>query len=229
MPRTDNAIYQLATVLKNIEAYAFPAQINPVTREFFEKTAPLVEEPVRSAMLAYAKDPNDPAAQQVLSASPATVGLTRTTCVATMLSAGHAENALPQSATATVNCRIFPGTSAEEVRQVLLEVGGNPTVDIGLLAEAQESPASPMKEEVTAAVTNAVMRNYGELPVIPYMAPYGTDGKEFRRAEMPTYGVMGLFIRDQDVFAHGLNERVPVESFYKALEHWHVLLTSVAS
>jgi acetylornithine deacetylase/succinyl-diaminopimelate desuccinylase-like protein len=85
-----------------------------------------------------------------------------------------------------------------------------------------------MTEEITSAVTNAVMHNHGDIPVIPYMAPYGTDGKEFRRAEMPTYGVMGLFIRDDEVFAHGLNERVPVKSFYQALEHWYVLLTSLS-
>ena len=126
-----------------------------------------------------------------------------------------------------INCRIFPGETAEEVQQTLLQVADNPSVEIRLLAEALESPVSPMIEEVTAAVTHAVHDNYGDVPVIPYMAPYGTDGKEMRRAEMPTYGVMGVFMKDEDIFAHGLNERVPVDSFYKALEYWHQMLTEL--
>jgi carboxypeptidase PM20D1 len=228
MPRADNAIYELATILANIEAYAFPAKINDVTRRYFELSAPLSPEPIRSAMRDFAADPSNQEAQDLLAQSPALVGVTRTTCVATMLEAGHAENALPQSATATVNCRIFPGETAEAVRDTLLAVGGNPNAEITLLAESLESPASPMIEEVTAAVTNAVINQYGDVPVIPYMAPYGTDGKETRRAGLPTYGVMGLFIRDEDMFAHGLNERVPVVSFYQALEYWHQLLSSLS-
>lgn len=229
LPRKDNAIYELATVLKNIEAYAFPARINDVTRRYFELSAPLAKEPEKSAMRRFAEDPTDQEAQAILSANPALVGVTRTTCVATMLSAGHAENALPQSATATVNCRIFPGVNPEAVQQTLFDVGGNANLQIALRDESLESPASPLTEEVSSAVTNAVMSNYGDVPVIPYMAPYGTDGKEMRRAGMPTYGVMGLFIRDEDMFAHGLNERVPVQSFYQALEYWHQLLTSLSS
>ncbi len=227
IPRKDNAIYELAAVLRNIEAFEFPAKINDVTRRYFEVAAPLSPEPVRSAMQAFAKDPTDKEAQAVLSAIPTQVGLTRTTCVATMLAAGHAENALPQSATATVNCRIFPGETADEVQATLSKVADNPSLEIRLLAEALESPVSPMIEEVTAAVTHAVHDNYGDVPIIPYMAPYGTDGKEMRRADMPTYGVMGVFMKDEDIFAHGLNERVPVESFYKALEYWHQMLTEL--
>ena len=228
-PRRDNAIYELATVLKNIEAHEFPAKTNEVTRRYFELAAPLSPEPVKSAMQNFAADPTDTQAQAVLSAIPSLVGVTRTTCVATMLEAGHAENALPQSATATVNCRIFPGETADEVQATLFEVAANPDIEISLVKEALESPVSPMREEVTAAVTRAVHDHYGEgVPVIPYMAPYGTDGKEMRRADLPTYGVMGLFIRDEDVFAHGLNERAPVASFYKALDYWHQVLTEIA-
>lgn len=227
IPRKDNAIYELATVLKNIEAHEFPAKINDITRRYFELAAPLSEEPLRSAMQNFAKDPSNPEAQAILSAIPTQVGLTRTTCVATMLKAGHAENALPQSATATVNCRIFPGETAEDVQATLRDVGRNPSIEIRLLAEALESPVSPMIEEVTAAVTHAVHDNYGDVPIIPYMAPYGTDGKEMRRADMPTYGVMGIFMKDEDIFAHGLNERVPVDSFYKALDYWHQMLTEL--
>jgi carboxypeptidase PM20D1 len=228
IPRKDNAIYELAAVLKNIEAFEFPAKINDVTRRYFELAAPLSPEPLRTAMRAFAADPTDKEAQAVLSAIPTQVGLTRTTCVATMLQAGHAANALPQSATATVNCRIFPGETADEVQAKLIEVANHPSLEVQLLDEALESPISPLTEEITAAVTHAIHENYGDVPIIPYMAPYGTDGKEMRRANMPTYGVMGVFMKDEDIFAHGMNERVPVASFYKALEYWHQMLTELA-
>lgn len=227
MPRQDNAIYELARVLQNIQAHQFPAMINEITQKYFETTAELTNEPVSSAMRAFAADHTDAKAQAVLSELPGQVGVTRTTCVATMLRAGHAENALPQSATATVNCRIFPGTSVDEVKQALLTAGGNESLEISLLGEALASPVSPMNQEITAAVTRAVNNLHGDVPVIPYMAPYGTDGKEMRQANMPTYGVMGLFIRNEDVFAHGLNERVPVRSFYTALEYWHQVMTEL--
>ena len=122
LPRPDNAIYELATVLKNIEAYTFPAQINDITRVYFEKSADVVPGVVGDAMKRFASNPDDQEAQAILSQLPSQNGVTRTTCVATMLSAGHAENALPQSATATVNCRIFPicGTNPIEMVSLLL-------------------------------------------------------------------------------------------------------------
>lgn len=224
VPRADNAIYELATALKNIENYEFPAMINDITQRYFEMAAGLSPEPVRTAMREFAADHTNVEAQAVLSAIPSQVGVTRTTCVATMLRAGHAENALPQSATATVNCRIFPGVEVDEVQTTLLQVAGNPAIEIRVLDEPLASPVSPMIEEVTAAVTDAVHSNYGDVPIIPYMAPYGTDGKEMRIADLPTYGVMGVFMRDEDMFAHGLNERVPVASFYSALDYWHQLM-----
>ena len=136
--------------------------------------------------------------------------------------------ALPQSATATVNCRIFPGVAVEDVQAKLFEVGANDTLEIEIMGEGRSSPASPINEEVTAAVSNAVHKQHPGIPIIPYMAPYGTDGKEMRRAGMPTYGVMGLFVRPEDEFAHGLNERVQVDVFFGALEYWHDMLTDLA-
>jgi len=228
LPRPDNAIYELATVLKNIEAYTFPTQINDITRGYFEKTAVVTAAPVGDAMKRFAANPNDEKALAVLSQHPEQNSVTRTTCVATMLSAGHAENALPQSATATVNCRIFPGVAVEDVQAKLFEVGANDTLEIEIMGEGRSSPASPINEEVTAAVSNAVHKQHPGIPIIPYMAPYGTDGKEMRRAGMPTYGVMGLFVRPEDEFAHGLNERVQVDVFFGALEYWHDMLTDLA-
>jgi carboxypeptidase PM20D1 len=227
-PRVDNAIYELAAVLRNIEAYRFPVRANDATRSYFEAAARVTPGPVGAAMARFARNPSDSAAAEVLWREPEQVGITRTTCVATMLRAGHAENALPQSATATVNCRIFPGVAVAEVEATLRGVAANPALQIRVLDDPLPSPASPPREDVMRAVTRGVERIRPGTPVIPYMAPYGTDGKEVRRAGIPTYGVMGLFAKDSDQFAHGLNERVSVRSFYDALEFWHAVLTDLA-
>ncbi len=228
MPRADNAIYELATVLKSIEAYAFPAQTDAITQGYFEKASAVVPEPVGGAMKRFAANSEDAQALAIISQVPSQNGVARTTCVATMLSAGHAENALPQSATATVNCRIFPGVSIEGVQAKLFEIAGNADLEIEVSGDPTASPASPLNEEVTAAVTKAVHARHPGIPIIPYMAPYATDGKHMRIAGMPTYGVMGLFTREEDEFAHGLNERVKVDVFYDALEYWYNMLTDLA-
>ena len=227
-PRTDNAIYELASVLKNIEAHRFPVRVNETTRRYFRAASEITEGEVGQAMARLAENPDDSAAAEVLWHRPEQVGITRTTCVATMLRAGHAENALPQTATATVNCRIFPGVDVGEVRETLLRVAGNPATRIEVLDDPQASPSSPIRDDVLEAVTLAVEQLHPGTPVIPYMAPYGTDGKETRRGGIPTYGTMGLFLKDSDQFAHGLNERVSVRSFYDALEFWYTVLNTLA-
>ena len=228
-PRADNAIYELATVLKRIEGYRFPARLNDTTRDYFERFSPLVGGDVGDAMAAFAANPNDEAARGILEDDPAQVGITRTTCIATMLRAGHAENALPQSATATVNCRIFPGVAVADVRQRLLDIAGNPGLEVKVLAEPVPSPVSPLREDVTGTVSDAIRAHYGDVPIINYMAAYGTDGIHTRLAGMPTYGVSGLFMREDEMFAHGLNERIPVRSFYAALDYWYQVLSTLGS
>ncbi len=227
-PREDNAIYELATVLKNIEAYRFPVRVNDATRLYLEASARVTPGEVGEAMARLAKDPTDSAAAEVLWHEPEQVGITRTTCVATMLRAGHAENALPQSATATVNCRIFPGVEVPDVQATLERLGGNPALHIEAIGDPLPSPASPIRDDVLDAVRLGVERIRPGTAVIPLMSAYGTDGKAMRRAGIPTYGVMGIFLKDSDQFAHGLNERTPVRSFYDALEFWHVVLTRLA-
>ena len=227
-PRTDNAIYELASVLKNIEAHRFPVRVNDATRRYFEMTSQITEGEVGDAMARLAENPSDSLAAEILWNQPEQVGITRTTCVATMLRAGHAENALPQSATATVNCRIFPGVEVSDVRETLRRVSANPGVRIEVLGDPVSSPASPFREDVMEAVTLGVERIHPGTPVISYMAPYATDGREVRLAGIPTYGITGLFIKDSDLFAHGLNERVSVQSFYAALEFWHVMITKLS-
>jgi carboxypeptidase PM20D1 len=227
-PRSDNAIYELATALKNIEEYRFPVMMNEATKLFFEEKSKITPGEVGTAMARLAEDPGDVEAADVLWREPELVGITRTTCVATMLRGGHASNALPQSATATVNCRIFPGVEVAEIQATLERVADTPTLHIMGLGAPKSSPASPLRADVMDAAAEAVNARFPGTAVIPYMAPYGTDGKEIRAGGIPTYGVMGLFIKDSDQFAHGLNERVPVRGFYGALEHWYVMLTQLA-
>lgn len=228
-PRADNAIYELASALKNIERYRFPSRINDTTRDYFDKLSALVPGELGEAMRGFVADKDDEAARAVLEADPSQVGITRTTCIATMLRAGHAENALPQSATATVNCRIFPGMSIESVRQRLFTAADNPDIEISVSYKGSPSPESPPREDVKGSVADAIAAHYGEIPIINYMAAYGTDGAHTRIAGMPTYGVSGLFMREEDMFAHGLNERIPVRSFYTALDYWYLVLTELGS
>ncbi len=227
-PRADNAIYDLGAVLKRLEAHRFPVKVNDTTRGYLRAMARLTPGPEGEAMGRLAENPADVAAGDELWRHPEAVGITRTTCVPTMLRAGHAENALPQSATITVNCRIFPGEAVDEIKATLERVAATKGLRIAQIGEALPSLASPLRDDVTAAVTATVHARYPGIPIIPYMAPYATDGREVRSAGIPTYGVMGLFMKDSDQFAHGLDERVPVEQFFGALEHWKVLLTHLA-
>jgi len=224
LPRSDNAIYELAGALKKIEAYRFPPMINDVTRQYLLAESEAKGGAIGEAMRDYATNPNNLEAADTLYDIPDLVGVTRTTCVATMLRAGHAENALPQSATATVNCRIFPGVSVETIMERLQTIVENAAVEFQILGEPMASPASPLLDGMILKIEHVVHTAHPGLPIIPYMAPYATDGKEVRAAGIPTYGVSGLFIKSSDVFAHGLNERIPVKGFYDALEYWHDLM-----
>lgn len=223
-PRTDNAIYELAAALKRLEAFRFPVQVNEATRMYFEAVGDIRGGDVGDAMKRLAKDPTDKSAADVLWTVPGEVGVTRTTCIPTMLRAGHAENALPQSATATVNCRIFPGVEVADVETTLKRVVANPGVKFAVIGDPVASPPSDVRADVMSAVKAGVERIRPGTPLIPYQAPYGTDGMRFRRAGLPTYGVMGLFMKDSDRFEHGLNERVPVGGFFDALEFWYAVM-----
>lgn len=227
-PRPDNAIYDLADAIKNIQAHRFPVRWSPMTLDYFRVTGKNMGGELGGAMQRFADNPQDESAADRLASESSYVGTTRTTCVVTMLSAGHAENALPQSATATVNCRIFPGVRVEDIEQTLKEVVGNDAVEFVLLDEATESPISELREDVVAAVTAAVHSRYPDVPIIPYMASGGTDGMHFRSAGIPTWGVSGLFMNPDEMFAHGLNERVPIDGFYGALDHWTIILRELA-
>ncbi len=227
-PRADNAIYELADALKAVQGYQFPVMWNEWTLGDFKAASAVTPGPMGAAMARFAADPGNAAAAAELSTSPAFVGRIRTTCVATMLNGGHAENALPQSATATINCRIFPGMSAADVQKTLQGLAG-PKVDVRPGYDALVSDASPMRTDVMNAVAKAVHASDPGTPVVPTQAAYATDGAVFRNAGIPTYGVGGVYLMDSEEFAHGLNERIRVTEFYKGLTYWYTLVKVLAA
>lgn len=227
LPRADNAIFDLMDALRAVRGYQFPVMWNDTTIASMRARGAAESGPLGDAMRRFARNPRDRGAVRTLSASPAHVGQIRTTCVPTLLQAGHADNALPQSAVATVNCRIFPGVTIADVQAQLQRLVGD-GVAVAPLDQYWSSDASPLREDVLAAVTAAVHANYPGVPIVPGMSAGATDGVFFRAAGIPTYGVGEIFLRDEDDFAHGLNERVPVTSFYNGLTHWRVIITALA-
>ena len=222
-PRSDNAIYQLAHALEKVEAYRFPVMATDLTRSYLGAVGKAQSGPVGEALRKFAADPTDADAADTLAKSPEFVGTTRTTCVATMLDAGHAENALPQTAKAAVNCRIFPGVAVEVVRDALVAAIADAEVKVTVRGKPEASPVSEMRPDVMAAITKAVHSDYPGVMVVPYLESGGTDGKIYRAAGIPTFASSGLFIKPSEMFAHGLNERLPVTSFYRGLDHIHRL------
>ncbi|HET9864767.1 MAG TPA: M20/M25/M40 family metallo-hydrolase, partial [Steroidobacteraceae bacterium] len=227
LPRADNAIYELAAALGRVQAWQFPVMSNDITLASLRATGETTPGALGDAMRRFAADPEDAAAAEAISADPAYVGWVRTTCVATRIAGGHANNALPQSATAIVNCRIFPGVKPDAVRDKLRELAGA-GVEVKYDAEVMSSDASPLRADVVQAVTRAVQALHPGVPIVPNQAAGATDGLVFRANGIPTYGVDGLFMRHKDDFAHGLDERIPVDSFYRSLDHWYLLLKDLA-
>jgi acetylornithine deacetylase/succinyl-diaminopimelate desuccinylase-like protein len=228
-PGKTNGIYQLAKDLERLDAYRFPVMSSEITAAAFKATAPSVPGPTGEALRRYVANPKDQAAIDILSADPDYVGQLRTTCVATMINGGHATNALPQKVTANVNCRIFPGTPSEEVRQTIVKVLADPEAKVERQADgAIDAGPSPLRADVMAAVTKAVHARYPGLTIVPSMSAGATDSMFFRALGIPAYGVAGLFMKASDDFAHGLNERAPVDAIDGALAHWEVLLKDLA-
>jgi acetylornithine deacetylase/succinyl-diaminopimelate desuccinylase-like protein len=209
LPRTDNAIYELARALTRIGEHDFPVMINEVTRAFFERTAELVDPETAAAMRGILAPAPDPEAVALLATTPAYNARMRTTCVATELAGGHAPNALPQRATATVNCRIAPGHDPLEVLGALEEAAAEPTVTI---------TPSPLTHEVLGAIERITKQLWPGVPVIPTMSTGATDGLFLRNAGIPVYGVSGLFQEVDDVRAHGRDERIRIEDFQQGME-----------
>ncbi len=227
-PTGTNAIAQLAAATTRLADYKFIPQINDITRASLIAQGRSTGGATGAAMLAFAANPRDAAAIAVLRAEPGLVGQIGTTCVPTLVSGGHAPNALPQKAVLTVNCRIFPGVKVETVRAELEKVVADPAVKVTTGQEWVSTPASPLRPDVMAAVTRAVAAaRPGAVPV-PAMDAGASDSVYYRALGIPSYGVSGMFMEEKDVFIHGLNERIPVAAIAPALVHWRVLITELA-
>ena len=227
-PRPDNAIFDLADAISKIRAYTFPVSWSDTTLEYFDETGKQLGGELGDAMLQFSKDPENEAAAERLSVESSYVGTTRTTCVPTMLRGGHAENALPQSATVTVNCRVFPGVPVAEVKAALQKAIGNDALEFVETYPPTESPVSDLREEIRGAVSDAVHARYPGVRILGYMSSGGTDGMHFRKAGIPTWGMGGIVMNPNDAYAHGLNERVPIDAFYGALDHWSIIIKNLA-
>jgi acetylornithine deacetylase/succinyl-diaminopimelate desuccinylase-like protein len=244
LPRPDNAIYALADGLARLQNFQFPFELNEVTRAYYERMAK-VETPARAAaMKGILKNPPDPEVVAQLSKDPIDNSTIHTTCVATRLIAGHANNALPQRAEANVNCRILPGHSAEEVRQKMIKVFADPKgVDSNITVryvdnmgnvfesapDRKSLPPPPLRRDVFGPLEKITSEMWPGTPVIPDMSPGASDGVYTMGAGMPTYGIAGIAIDRDDIRAHGRDERLGVESYYKGVDFYYRYLKAVTS
>lgn len=228
-PRADNAIYELATALKKLEAHRFTPELNETTRAYFSERAKQETGELGEAMRRWVANPNDGAAADAIEANELEVGLTRTRCVATMLSGGHADNALPQLAEAKVNCRIMPGVQPGAIEAELEQVVG-PNVEVRPDADlGRPTPASPLRADVLGAYRAAVAARHPGSPIIPQMSTGATDGLEFRAVGIPVYGVDGSWgVSPDDERAHGKDERLPVKALDDDVDHWAQMLKALA-
>ena len=224
LPPKDNAIYTLAQGLGRLAAFDFPVRLNSATRSFFSRLAEQDSGQVARDLKAVSGERPDPGAAGRLARVPLYNSSMRTTCVATMLKAGHAENALPQRAQATVQCRLLPDESPEQTRATLARVLANSLIKVTLPAPADPSPPSPPSPEVMSGVERVTTAMWPGVIVLPVMDPWTTDGRHFRVAGTPVYGVSGIFYDIADVRAHGKDERVLVQSFYEGVEFSYRLM-----
>jgi acetylornithine deacetylase/succinyl-diaminopimelate desuccinylase-like protein len=217
-PVPDNAIYRLARATLKVEQLAFPLELTPVVREFFRVTGPTLGGEIGAAMSALAKDPNDQAALATLLNEPSYNAVLHTTCVATQVDAGHAPNALPQRATATLSCRVMQGTTPEQVKETLEKAVADDAVKVEIVRRRSGSQAPELTDEVMKPVRAAAAKLWPGVPVAPSMTPGATDGRYLMSAGIPTYGMSGMFAVPGEGNAHGLNEKIRVSSLYEGRE-----------
>ena len=219
IPVKENAIYRLAAGLTRLSHYDFPVGLNETTRTFFERTATTQKGQTKSDMVAILKNPIDAAAADRLAAlSPYYNALMRTTWVPTMLSGGHAENALPQSARAVVNCRMLPNETADNVLATMRRVLADSQIIVTQIAPARPGPLSPLRSDVMETVEKLSKEMWPGTVVTPVMSTGASDGKMLRQAGIPVYGVSGIFADIDDVRAHGRDERIGVREFYEGVD-----------
>lgn len=219
VPRDDNAITSLADALSKVGRYHFPVRMSEVTRQFFTETAKQETPAMARAMRAIVANPNDAAAAAVIGADEKYSSMLRTTCVATMLSGGHASNALPQLAEANINCRMYPTDAADDVRRALETVIADTTVKVLVKSQRANSPAAALSPEIAQPVAQVTKELFGNIPIIPTMSTGANDSRFFLTIGVPAYGVSGLFSDPTvDARAHGRDERMGIKAFFDGQE-----------
>jgi acetylornithine deacetylase/succinyl-diaminopimelate desuccinylase-like protein len=217
-PVPDNAIYRLARASLKVEQLKFPLELTPVVREYFRVTGPTLGGEIGAAMTAVSQDPKDGAALATLTSDPSYSNLMHTTCVATQLDAGHAPNALPQSAKATLSCRVMQGTTPEQVKETLEKAIADDQVKVEIVRRRQGSKPPELTDEVMKPVRAAAAKLWPGVPIAPSMTAGATDGRFLMSAGIPTYGMSGMFAVSGENNAHGLNEKIRVKSLYEGRE-----------
>ena len=229
LPTRDNAIYALAKALERFSHYDFPVRLNETTRAFFARLGEQQTGQLGSDLRAVSRNTSDSSAVARLGGIPMYNSSMRTTCVATMLDAGHAENALPQRARATIQCRLLPGDTPAQVHDTLVRVVGDSLVRVSVVGHPEDSPASPVSPEVMSAVKRVTGQMWPGVIVLPVMDPWSSDSKHFRVAGTPVYGISGMFYDIDDVRAHGKDERVSVQSFYEGVQFMYRLMKQLSN
>jgi acetylornithine deacetylase/succinyl-diaminopimelate desuccinylase-like protein len=230
LPVKDNAIYRLASGLTRLAKYDFPVRLNETTRNFFEKVSESESDNIKSDIRAILKNPSDTAAVRRLSDYSAYYNaMMRTTCVATIMNAGHAENALPQTAQAIVNCRMLPDDNSDNVMSVLKSVLADDHISVTRTYSSFTAPVSPLRDDVTGPVSQISLSMWPGVNVTPVMSTGATDGKFLRRQGMPVYGISGMFGDMDDVRAHGKDERIGVKEFNDGVEFMYRFIKALSS
>jgi len=228
LPVPDNAIYRLAAALTRVSNFSFPLKTNEITSAYFRRMSEIDSSPLKQDLLKVSEGAQE-AMQRVAASAPAYNATLRTTCVATLLEGGHAMNALPQVAAATVNCRVLPEDSPRYVEDTIRKVVADEQVVVSVPLIPEQGPASPLRRDVLDAASEVTSRMWPEVPVVPTMVMGGTDGRYLRVAGIPTYGIQGIFIDRNDVRFHGRDERIPVQSFYEGQSFLYQLVKALSS
>jgi acetylornithine deacetylase/succinyl-diaminopimelate desuccinylase-like protein len=217
-PVPENAIYRLALATQKVAQHSFPIEVNPVVREYFRVTGPMLGGETGAAMSAVAKNPGDQAALNTLMKDPSYNAVVHTTCVGTQIEGGHAANALPQRARLTLSCRVMQGTSPEQVKETLEKAIDDPQVKVTIVRRREGSSPPPLTDEIMRPVKAQAAKLWPGVPVAPLMTAGATDGRFLMNAGIPTYGMSGMFSTSGETNAHGLNEKRRVKSLYDGRE-----------
>jgi len=227
-PRASNAIVRMGRAAERVLAHRFPVRQDEVTKAYFAAAAKTKTGPLGTAMAAFARDAKDAAAIEALTNDPEMIGKIRTTCVPTRIEGGHAYNALPQKVKANINCRIFPGEEPSMVRAALIDAIDDPGITLTPRLEMSPAAGSPLRPDVLAAVTKAIHLNAPGVPIIPAMETGTTDSSRFRARGIPAFGVMGVFLKQSEFHAHGLDERLPIAALDEGVRYWESLIRDLA-